>query len=209
MGAVGDTTTTATTGTLLDCDGVLVDSLDAVEAAWRQLAAELDLDVDALMAVVHGRPARTTIAEFVDEPRREQALARVDELELAEAGSTVALPGATDFVAGLAPGTWAVVTSGGRELTLAKLRAAGLPTPEVLVSADDVEHGKPDPEPYLTAARLLGVPARDCTVFEDSAAGVAAGRAAGARVVGVGAAAKDLDVDDHVDDLSRAASLTG
>jgi sugar-phosphatase len=196
-----------TTGTLLDCDGVLVDSLEAVEKSWRQLCEEYSLDADALMAVVHGRPARTTIAEFVEESRRDEALARVDELELAMAGSTVALPGTADFMAALPEGRWAVVTSGGRELTLAKLRAAGLPTPEVLVSADDVTHGKPDPEPYLTGASRLGLPAEDCTVFEDSAAGVAAARAAGARVVGVGPAAKDLDVDAHVDDLSQAAHL--
>src|SRR5207244_3425106 len=110
---------------------------------------------------------------------------RIEELELADLDAVAALPGARDLLAALPAGRWAAVTSGGRDLMSARLRAAGLPEPDVLVAAEDVRDGKPDPGGYLLAARRLGVRADGCVVVEDSPAGVAAGRAAGARVVAV------------------------
>jgi sugar-phosphatase len=82
-------------------------------------------------------------------------------------------------------GQWAVVTSGGRELATLRLAAVGFPVPEVLVTGDDVEHGKPDPEPYLRAAEALGVPAAECVVVEDAPAGVLAAKRAGMTVLAV------------------------
>ena len=67
------------------------------------------------------------------------------------------------------------------------MRQAGLPLPPLLVSADDVARGKPDPEPYVTGARCANRPPDRCVVIEDAPSGVAAGRSAGMRVIGVGA----------------------
>lgn len=194
-------------GLLFDCDGVLVDSLETIEEAWGTLIREYDLPGDDVLAVLHGRPARRTVEDFVAPHLREEALARIDALELGLAHRARPLPGAAECLASARPGSWAVATSGGRDLTLAKLRAAGLPTPEVLVSADDVAHGKPDPEPYLTAAARLGRAIEECVVFEDSAAGIRSARSAGALVVGVGPAVRGLDVDHHVADLSQVREL--
>ena len=95
----------------------------------------------------------------------------------------VPVRGARQLLATLDDGQWAAVTSGPRPLMAARLRAAGLPVPPVLITADDVHFGKPHPEGFLLAAKALGVPPTSCVVVEDSPAGVAAGKAAGALVV--------------------------
>lgn len=106
--------------------------------------------------------------------------------ELVDTEGVVAIAGIEALLAGLDPDAWAIVTSAPRELAKVRLRAAGLPVPKILVAAEDVGRGKPDPEGFLKAAQLLGVPIADCLVFEDSPAGVAAGKAAGAHVAIVG-----------------------
>ncbi|MFN8193814.1 MAG: HAD-IA family hydrolase [Nocardioidaceae bacterium] len=187
---------------LFDNDGVLVDSGEAVERAWLRVASTYGLDADALMSQVHGRPSRATIDEFVDPPRRAEALALVDRLELEWGDLVRPIPGAVDCVSSLPAGRWAIVTSGTTALSTTRLRAAGVPVPPTLVTADDVRRGKPHPDPYLAAAAGLGVAPGRCVVFEDAAAGVAAARAAGVRwVVGVGPAASELEVDAAVADL--------
>ncbi len=196
-------------GLLFDCDGVLVDSQRVVDLAWTQLAEEYSLDLDAMMAVLHGRPAADTVNDFVVPEQRAEAQARIDEIELGLAAEVPGIPGARTLLESLDRATWAVATSGGRELTLAKLRAAGLPSPPALVTADDVRRGKPDPEPYLLAASLLSRPASECAVFEDSVAGLRSARAARvAVVVGVGAAARDSGLADVVvADLTEVPGL--
>jgi sugar-phosphatase len=154
---------------LFDLDGVLADSTASVEAHWRRWAAGHGLDPDAILHVVHGRRAIDTI--------REVAPALDAERELA------ALPGAAELLPRLAAGSWAVVTSGMRAVALARLRASALPEPPLLVAAEDVGRGKPDPEGYLAAAARLGRSPAECVVFEDAPAGVAAARAAGMRCV--------------------------
>ena len=74
---------------------------------------------------------------------------------------------------------WAIVTSATRDLAIARLKSQGLPVPRIIVTAEDVINGKPDPEPFLLAANKLGVPAEQCVVIEDSPAGIAAANAAG------------------------------
>ena len=71
-------------------------------------------------------------------------------------------------------------------MTEVRLRAAGLPVPKTLIAPEDVQRGKPEPEGFLKAAKLLGVPISECLVFEDSPAGVAAAKSAGAHVAIVG-----------------------
>jgi sugar-phosphatase len=188
---------------LFDCDGVLVDSDAAVIAAWSRWAAEHALPVADVMAVVHGRRSADTVASFLAEPRREPALALIDRYEVEAAPGVRALPGAGELLASMPADAWAVVTSGRRELAVARLAAAGLPMPAVIVTADDVRRGKPDPEGYLAAAAQLGAAAGEAIVVEDTVEGIRAARAAVvSAVLGIGERARAAAPDALVPDLS-------
>lgn len=102
----------------------------------------------------------------------------------------------------------AVVTSGTRATARHRLAAVGVPEPEVLVTADDVTVGKPDPTPYLAAAAALGVAATRCVVVEDAPAGIAAGRAAGATVIAVATSHPSADLADAHVVVAAPAALT-
>jgi sugar-phosphatase len=172
---------------LFDCDGVLVDSELSTVAAWTRWAHDFDIEPERVMAVMQGRRSEDTIAEFLPEPMRVAAEQRIDEYEIGDAASVRAIPGALELVRAMPRGCWAVVTSGNVALATARLTAAGLSLPEVLVTADDVSRGKPDPEGYRAAAARLGFDPSLTIVCEDAPAGIAAGRAAGvAAVIGVG-----------------------
>jgi mannitol-1-/sugar-/sorbitol-6-phosphatase len=160
---------------LTDLDGVLVDSGDDVERIWREWAVEQGLDPDDVARASHGVPSRQVIARVAPHLGAEEA-ARVDGLHATTGGT--ALPGAHELLAAAR----AVVTSCSRPLALARLAAAGLPEPAVMITADDVERGKPHPDPYLAAAAALDVAPSQCTVIEDAPAGIAAARAAGMTV---------------------------
>ena len=170
---------------LFDMDGTLVDSTSAVETVWTEVAQRYGLDAAEVLAVAHGVRAVDTMRRFLPESEVAAAVAYLEARELTLLDGVVEIPGAVDFLAGL--GTpWAVVTSASPALAHARLRAAGIPVPSVLVTAADVEQGKPAPDGYLLAAQRLGVAASDCTVYEDAEAGIRAGLAAGAAVVVVG-----------------------
>ncbi|MDA0182577.1 HAD-IA family hydrolase [Solirubrobacter phytolaccae] len=166
---------------LFDLDGVLVASAPVVEASWNRWAEERDVDWDALLPVLHGRPGRELVHEFAPHLDADHEVATITAYEMAEEARLTAVPGAREAIE--AAPRWAIATSGGRELALGRLNAVGHPIPDVLVSADDITRGKPDPEPYLKAAQRLGVAPEDCLVIEDAPAGIAAGKAAGMRVV--------------------------
>jgi sugar-phosphatase len=170
---------------LFDLDGVLADSTASVEAHWRAWGARHGLDGDALLRVVHGRRAVDTIRDVAPALDAERELAALVAAEAGDTAGVTASPGAAALLPRLPAGSWAVVTSGVRAVALARLRASGLPEPPLLVAADDIARGKPDPEGYLTAAARLGRAPADCLVFEDAPAGVAAARAAGMRCVGL------------------------
>ncbi len=165
---------------LLDLDGVLVDSEQAAARTWRWWTTLRGLELEPFLAT-HGRPSRETIAELVPGLDAEAEAALVEERETNDTRGVIALPGAAAMLASTR--AVAIVTSGGQRLARARLRAAELQPPEVLISADSVTRGKPDPEPYLLAASRLAVAPKSCTVFEDAPAGVSAGKAAGMRVV--------------------------
>lgn len=187
---------------LLDCDGVLVDSDASVHRTWNRWARRYGLRPDLVGEAVHGRRSEDTVRMLIDEGARDEALAAIDRYEVEDAASVGEIAGAAGLLGPLPPGVWAVVTSGIRRLARARLAAAGLPDPAVLVTADDVTRGKPAPDGYLAAAAALGVPPGESVVLEDSAAGVAAGRAAGVRMVlGVGRRALDTDAPAVVADL--------
>jgi sugar-phosphatase len=165
---------------LCDLDGVLVDSGDAVEAVWREWATAHGLDGDAVAHASHGVPTREVIAAVAPElPAAEEAV-RVERLHAATGGE--ALPGAAELLQRAPASAVAVVTSGSSELATARLEAAGLRAPPIVVTSDAVRRGKPAPDAYLVAAQALGADPSGCVVIEDSPAGVQAGRAAGMTV---------------------------
>ncbi len=170
---------------LVDIDGTLVDSTPVVERVWRTWAGRYRLDADAILRVAHGRRSVDTIAEFLPRADVAAALAEHEAPELDDLDDVVALPAAASLLAGLPRRRWAAVTSGSRALMEARLAAAGLPVPDVLVAAGDVTAGKPDPQGYLVAAERLRARIGRCLVVEDAPAGVRAGVAAGARVLAV------------------------
>jgi HAD superfamily hydrolase (TIGR01509 family) len=170
---------------LSDLDGVLVDSGAAIERTWRGFAARNGLDPDHVVAASHGRRSVDLIRLVAPHLDAEAEAARVEREEIESAPGLRPLPGARELVESMPAGRFAIVTSGTRALAVARLRAAGLPVPDVLVTAEEVEHGKPHPAGYLRAAELLGVDPAHSVVLEDAPAGVEAGRAAGATVIAV------------------------
>ena len=189
---------------LFDMDGTLVDSAASVVRCWVRLAEEHGITREALHAAAgHGRPARDIVAGLFPPAEREAALARITHLEVTDVDGVVALPGAEDALR-TSGARGAIVTSCTSVLAVARQRAAGITVPSVVVTADDVVRGKPDPEPFLTAARILGVDPSRCLVVEDAPAGLAAGRAAGMTTLAVSTthAADQLVADHVVGDLS-------
>ncbi|MFF4252216.1 HAD-IA family hydrolase [Streptomyces sp. NPDC001663] len=191
---------------LLDMDGTLVNSDAVVERIWRRWAERHGLDAGEVMKVVHGRQGYASMAVLLPDRPMEQNLAdnaRMLAEETADVDGVVAIPGAPEFLASLRGLPHALVTSADVALSAARMAAAGLELPEVRITAESVGASKPDPEGFLKGAAELGVDPKDCIVFEDSAAGIQAGRAAGMRVVGVGARADFHDPDVVVRDLTR------
>ena len=191
---------------LLDMDGTLVNSDAVVERVWRRWAERHGLDGDEVMKVAHGRQGHATMALLLPERPVEQNLAdnaRMLAEETADVDGVVPIAGAGAFLASLSGVPHALVTSADIALATARMTAAGLELPEVCVTAECVGASKPDPEGFLKGAAELGVEPADCVVFEDSAAGIAAGRAAGMRVVGVGPRADVHDPDVVVRDLTQ------
>ncbi|MGW4647533.1 HAD-IA family hydrolase [Kitasatospora sp. NPDC004289] len=191
---------------LLDMDGTLVNSEAAVERCWRRWAAEHGIDGDHAMSVVHGRQGHLSMSILLPERPMEENLAdnrRMLAEETADVDGVVEVPGAAVFLAALAGRPHALVTSADEVLARARMGAAGLPLPELMVTAESVGASKPDPEGFLKGAAGLGVDPADCVVFEDSEAGVQAGMAAGMRVVGVGPRAAAFGPTVHVDTLEQ------
>lgn len=169
---------------LFDLDGSLVDSTASVIRSWHRFAVELDVPLEALHEN-HGQPARTLVERVLPPERTEAGLARITALEVADAAGVRPNIGASSLFASVPTDRRAIVTSGSVPIATARLAAAGLPRPGVLISSEDVPRGKPDPAPYLLAARRLGVEPTRCLVVEDAAAGIRSARAAGCQVLAV------------------------
>ena len=181
-------------GVLFDLDGVLVDSTPAVARAWAGWAHEHGFDPDEVVKKAHGRPSIATIRELLPNTDHAAENREVERREIADIEDVVPLPGAMELLQALPLDRWAIVTSCTRALAAVRIGAAGLPKPKQMVTSTDVQHGKPDPEPYLKGAQILGVPAADCLVIEDAPAGIRAGKAAGARVLALRTTTSDAEL---------------
>jgi mannitol-1-/sugar-/sorbitol-6-phosphatase len=170
-------------GILFDMDGILISSIGSVERSWTKWALLRGVDPALARKTAHGRRAVETIAKLRPDLDSDAELTVIEDLEVADNEGLTVLPGVLELLASLPANRWTVVTSATKLLARTRMAAAGLPVPEKMVTADQVKRGKPDPEPFLAGAALLGVAPADCVVFEDSPSGVAAGRAAGCTVV--------------------------
>ena len=197
-------------GLLFDNDGVLVDSHQAAVDAWNEWCAVYAPSIDWDKQGTAGVRASDMVRMWAPEADFDSAYAFINDLELATAGLTVALPGSLALLSSLPAGSWTICTSAGLELGLARVRAAGLPVPSAFVCGDDVEKGKPAPDPYLLGASRLGLLPSKCVVFEDAVAGVASARAAGVGVVvGVGSRVVGAAVDCVVSSLDGITYSSG
>ena len=174
-----------TCGLLFDMDGVLVSSIGSVNRCWRQWAALYHVPNAEHFEVPHGRRAIEIVALLRPDIDPAEGLRAIEDLEIADTADIVVLPGVRALLEALPQDRWAIVTSATYRLMIPRLKAAGLPVPQRIISGDMVEHGKPHPEPYQRGAALLGFPPEQCIVVEDAPSGVGAGVAAGSRVLGV------------------------
>lgn len=183
---------------LFDMDGTLLNSIAAAERVWAAWARRHGLDVEAFLGTIHGVRAIDTINRQALPGVDAQAEARgITEAEIEDVEGVLAIPGAVAFLQSLPAHRWAVVTSAPKALALRRMHAAGLVLPAVMITAEDVASGKPDPACYLLGAQRLGVPIGECLVFEDAPVGIRAGEAAGADVLVVTSAHGEPMVTDH------------
>ena len=195
---------------LFDLDGVLIDSTACITRHWKAWAARHGLDLSAIMQAAHGIRTIETMRLVAPHLDVEAEAERFTAGEIADTDGVVVIDGAPELLAALPRDAWAVVTSGSTELATARLRRAGLPLPSTLVTADDVQRGKPAPEPYLLGAARLGLPVERCVAVEDSPAGIQAARAAGVRVIGIAAthSPEELFRSTSIVDRLTAISVT-
>ena len=195
---------------IFDMDGTLIDSTPAVLRAWTTWAGEMGLTAEAI-GRHHGVPSAGVVRAVLPPERQQAALARINELELADVGDIVVLPGAAEALKALTDAKNAIATSCTLPLAQARIRAAGLMPPSTLVTVDDVSRGKPDPEPFLVAAEKLGADPKRCLVVEDAPMGLVAAHAAGCFTLAVVTTTprEALDADAVVDDLSAVEFVPG
>ena len=177
-----------TKGILFDMDGVLISSIGSVVRCWRRWCEMYGIPNAAEYEVPHGTRAIDIVRYLrpdLDEAGVMKGLRDIEDMEIVDTADLKVLPGVRVLLSSLPPERWSIVTSATRRLMLGRLAAAGLPLPARIIAGDDVVHGKPHPEPYITGAKLLGFEPADCVVFEDAPSGVGAGVAAGCRVLGV------------------------
>ena len=174
-----------TKGILFDMDGVLISSIGSVVRCWQRWAKLYDIPNADTYEVPHGMRAIEIVRSLRPDIDAEEGLRVIEDMEMEDTADLKVLPGVKELMESLPLERWAIVTSATTRLLLGRLEAAGLPVPARLISADMVERGKPDPEPYRRGAALLGFSPEECIVVEDAPSGVGAGVAAGCRVLGV------------------------
>jgi len=176
---------------LFDMDGVLVDSTPAVARVWTAWANRFGLVPAEVVRQAHGRPSIATIRELLPSADHRAENQAIEKAEIEDIEDVIALPGTAQLLSALPAERFAVVTSASRSLAIVRLRAAGFAIPKHLVTSSDIQRGKPDPEPYLRGAQILGLSPADCIVIEDAPAGIQSGKAAGSRVLALRTTASD------------------
>ena len=172
---------------LFDLDGVLVNSAELVERTWRVWAAQHQLDFEKVIAVAHGRRTVETVRILAPQLNVEAEVAALESGEAVTSDGIYEIAGARELLEMLPADRWAIVTSGIRAIAEFRIRHTGLPMPSVMICAEDLSRGKPDPEGYLSAALRLGRASKDCIVIEDAPAGIEAAHNAGMRVIAIAA----------------------
>lgn len=175
-------------GMLFDLDGTLVNSLESIEATWGEWADKQGLDRAMVQHYMHGKPALNVVRHFMPESSDEMIAKAFTQLETYESrhmDRVTPVSGAVEFLThlNLISAPWAVVTSSSLKVATARIIQAGLPFPNVLVTSENIQQGKPHPEPFLLGASRLGIPVRSCIAFEDSGAGLTSAEQAGCVVV--------------------------
>jgi sugar-phosphatase len=170
---------------LFDLDGTLIDSSARIRRLWQWWAARHGIEYESLVGIILGRTAVETIQIVAPQLVAEREIDALETEEVSDMHDVTAYPGALDLLKRLDGAPWAIVTSGSARVANARIRHVALPQPPVLITADQIQYGKPAPEPYLLAASQLGVKPQDCVVVEDAPVGLAAGKAAGMRVVAI------------------------
>lgn len=201
-------------GVLFDMDGILISSLGSVERSWTKWAGMRGIDVAHALKITHGCRAIETLARLRPDLDSEAELKIIEDIEIADNEGLTVLPGVLPLLASLTracaqPPCWTVVTSATERLARARMAVGGIPVPERIVTAEWVTRGKPHPEPFLAGAKLLGLKPEECVVFEDSASGAQAGRAAGCTVVATtfSHSIQELEVAHHlVEDLTGVSA---
>jgi mannitol-1-/sugar-/sorbitol-6-phosphatase len=181
-----------------------------VARVWRRWAQERGFDPESVIRRAHGRPSLSTIRELLPNADHEMENREVERREIEDLEGVFPLPGTATLLAALPPECWTIVTSCTRVLAEVRLRAAGLPVPARFITSSDVVKGKPHPEPFLKAAHLLGLEPRNCVVVEDAPAGIRAGKAAGARVIGFPSSIPEADLREAGADwiVQNCAAIT-
>lgn len=167
---------------LFDLDGVLLDSTRVVAEQYTRWARENGLDPEYVMEAAHGVRTVEVIRRVAPHLDAVAETKKIEDRE-AVADGIVQIPGALALLKSIPRGRWAVVTSGTRFLAVNRMKKFGIPVPDIMVTADDVSNGKPDPEPYRRGAELLKTDPTECVVFEDAPAGIRSARAAGMKVI--------------------------
>jgi sugar-phosphatase len=176
-------TIVSTQALLFDMDGVLINSIPAVERVWSRWAAGRGFDVHEVLRHAHGRPSIATLRDLLPDADHEAENRVIEQAEIDDVADIVPLPGAKELLAALPADRWAIVTSCTRRLAEVRIRAAGLPTTGLFITANEITNGKPHAEPYRKGAAGLGFAPEQCIVVEDALAGIASGKNAGARVI--------------------------
>lgn len=193
---------------LFDLDGTLVDSTSCVEAVWEEWAAKHDVDKDRLLTEVHGCRALEIIPMFKPELNVLDENDKLLKQEIEHASEVTLIPGADSLLHSLKNLPWGIVTMSSRELARAKLEATGLPMPDVLITADDITHGKPNPESYLLGAEKLKVEPSQCLVFEDAISGIKSANSAGMQVIQIvfsGHSDIQTDILSYIEDMTSVS----
>ena len=185
---------------LFDLDGVLVDSTRSVTRQWSRWAKENHIDPRRVVEIAHGVRTIEIVRQLAPHLDAAAEVIRIEKREADDQEGVAVMPGAAELLKAIPEGRWCVVTSGTRYLATARLKLANLPTPKVLVSANDVSKGKPDPEPYLMGAKLLRINPAECLVIEDAPAGIRAAHAGGMKAIAITSTypARELHAADAV-----------